>query len=94
MIFKYVSFNIDHKMIDKEGKVKKFFKYFNGQWIYNCFNLWQIYNTPAGFSTSQSPIESFNKEVKLTFTDYTKLSVYECLSALMVTIIEYYSKNQ
>ena len=33
MILKYVSFNIDHKMIDKEGKfgAAKLFEYFNGQ---------------------------------------------------------------
>ena len=55
--------------------------------------MWQVYNTPPGFSTTQSLIESHNKDVKQNFTDYTKLSIRECLVALMVTIITYYSNN-
>ena len=81
---------------DQDGVVgiKKFKDYFNAQWINNCFNLWQIFNTPAGLSPTNSPQESFNREVKSTFTIYNKLSVHECLVALMSTIILYYSVNK
>ena len=95
MLVKFVDFDDTGAFKDKPNKIgaAKFFTYFNIQWISSCFNLWQIYNTPAGFSTTQSPQESFKKDVKLTFTDYCKLTVHECLQALMVTIINYYSVN-
>ena len=50
--------------------MKKFHDYFNKKFISSSFTLWQIYLTPPGFASTRSPIESFNKDIKATFTDY------------------------
>ena len=45
MLFKYVSFDHEGNMFDKEGNVgaAKFFQYFIKQCIFSCFNYWQIF---------------------------------------------------
>ena len=67
---------------DDTGALKKLvllslLTYFNVQWISSYFKLWQFYNRPSGFSSTQSPWESFNKDIKLTFPDFFKLTVHD-----------------
>lgn len=59
----------------------------------NYFTMWQVFNTPPGYSTTNSPIESINKQIKQTFTNYERHSVYE-LTKIIGDIIVYYSLNQ
>ena len=42
-----------------------FKSYFIRQWLAGTFVNWQILNTPAGYSTTQNPEESFNNQIKL-----------------------------
>lgn len=67
--------------------------YFLSQWLEGKFNNWQLFNVPAGLSTTNSPIESFNKLLKSFVTGYTKPSVYVLLKLLMDRCINYYSLN-
>ncbi len=60
----------------------------------NCHKLWQIFNTPPGYSTTNSPIESMNKQIKESFTDYDKLSVYHIINVICSEVITYYSYHQ
>ena len=46
-------------------------KYFKETWLDNPkFNTWQMYQVPAGYPSTNDPIESFNKLVKLVYTNY------------------------
>ena len=89
--YNYVMSKWDHyHMIGKKG-IKEFKEYFNSQWVYSSFNLWQLYTTPPGYATGNGPIESFNNQIKSIFTLYVKLSMHDCLTSFMVAIIQYYS---
>ena len=47
--------------------MKKFREYFWKQWIKSDFNKWQIFRTPAGYSMTNSPIESYNNKINSIF---------------------------
>jgi hypothetical protein len=56
---------------------KRFKLYFFKVWINSINNLWQVYNSPYGFTSSNSTIESFNASVKR----YTKRLIMDIFSA-------------
>ena len=68
----------------------EFYTYFRNTWIKSMFSAWQIYENPVGYANTNSPIESFNKEIKATFTKRRKLSVLGFVKK-MVEIVQYYS---
>lgn len=61
--------------------IKLFAKYFHNQWIKSDFSNWNLYETPAGYSMSNSPIESFNNTIKRFFTHRNK---YHLLPVLKI----------
>ena len=68
-----------------------FKSYFIRQWLAGTFVNWQIFNTPAGYSTTQNPEEWFNNQIKLIFTEFERLSVLGACNA-MHKICVYYSE--
>ncbi|CAF0860350.1 unnamed protein product [Brachionus calyciflorus] len=66
----------------KRNKFDKFADYFEKEWIRGHFSNWQIFNTPPGYSSSNSIIESFNRTVKTSFTLKKRLSVLKSLEML------------
>jgi hypothetical protein len=78
---------------DFDGGIVHFKSYFMNQWINSFFNLWQIYNTPPGFATTNQSINMMTSNVKKTLATFNKLSFHECLAAFMVNIVGQHSKN-
>ncbi len=87
-------------MIDKWNKyehvegIKKFIGYFNNYWILSCFNLWHIFNTPPGFSTTNHSVSSFINDLKKLFNNYSDLSLNEYVTTLMVFAVSKYGSNK
>ena len=62
-----------------------FHKYFLRQWIgrkndkgvwkKSKFRNWQLFNTPPGYSCTNSPIESYNRQIKHSFTCRVKFDM-------------------
>ena len=62
------------------SSLKDFLDYFWSEWVDGRFKRWQIWNTPCpGIATTNSCIESFNKQVKFAYTGYELYSVLQCL---------------
>ena len=59
----------------------EFKNYFFKQWLDSVFCNWAIYLTPAGYSMSNCPIESYNNIIKKFITDRFK---YNMLPALEI----------
>jgi hypothetical protein len=76
-----------------KDKCPEFSEYFKKQWLDSKFSNWQLYNVPPGMSTTNSPIESFNKILKSFVTDYRKPSIYQLIIKLMDKCIGYCSLN-
>ena len=74
-------------------QLQKFKQYFIDQWLNGSFNNWQIFNTPAGYSTTQNPEESFNGQIKEVFTEFERLTVLGACES-MRKICLHYSENQ
>ena len=74
-------------------QLQKFKQYFIDQWLTGSFNNWQIFNTPAGYSTTQNPEESFNGQIKDVFTEFERLTVLGACES-MRKICLHYSENQ
>jgi hypothetical protein len=70
-----------------------FKKYFIEQWLIGSFTNWQIFNTPAGYATTQNPEESFNKQVKECFTEFERLTPLGGAN-VMYKICLHHSENQ
>ena len=60
--------------------------YHNGEW--SRWVRWQLFQTPAGIATTNCCIESFNKQIKLVYTQYSSLAVYQFLLIIMQKLIE------
>ena len=63
-----------------------FEKYFKKQWCSGKFKNWQIFLTPAGYASTNSPIESHNNDIKSNFTAHIKFHLrpaYEIFSKLI-----------
>ena len=66
----------------------KWVAYFNKQWLENIrFNNWQMFHVPPGYPNTNNPIESFNKLVKLVYTNYYVTTIYELLEGLRDKLI-------
>ena len=80
----------------EDGKLFKalqiFKEYFIKQWLEPPLNNWQLFNTPPGFATTQNPEESFNKQVKLIFTEFERLTPLGACNT-MHKICLHYSEN-
>jgi hypothetical protein len=66
-----VIFNTTKRTILNKWKsmrgLNEFYSYFNKQWLNGDFVNWQIFNTTAGYSTTNGPIESNNNTIKKFF---------------------------
>ena len=72
--------------------LKEFEDYFWNEWVVGRFNKWQIWNTPCpGIATTNSCIESFNKQVKFVYTGYELYSMLQFADICMDKIINHYS---
>ena len=74
----------------KRLQLNDFIDYFSKQWLDSDFSKWQIYHTPAGYSSSNGIIESYNRTVKTSFTRRQRLSVLNALK-MMAEKSVYYS---
>ena len=73
--------------------LESFVTYFQKQWIKSSFSKWQLFQVPSGWSTTNSPIESFNNRVK---SDFTKRLKYHLSASLEVfkEMVNYLSVNR
>ena len=66
--------------------------YFWGEWVEGRFNKWQIWNSPCpGIATTNSCIESFNKQVKFVYTGYELYSMLQFVDICFEKIVNHYS---
>ena len=66
--------------------------YFWGEWVEGRFNKWQIWNIPCpGIATTNSCIESFNKQVKFVYTGYELYSMLQFVDICFEKIVNHYS---
>jgi hypothetical protein len=68
-------------------------KYLRKQWFEGVFKRWKIYQRPAGYACTNSPIESYNSKIKKIYTKRKRLSVYAFIKK-MVEIIETESSSK
>ncbi len=76
----------------KIPELKSFHSYFEKQWIKSKFNKWSVFHSPPGFTTTNNPIESFNKTIKQFFTDNLKLNLVPAFEVFKTLIYEESSK--
>ena len=62
------TFRITSAAWNKDPELRGFSAYFSSNWVNSNFNKWQIFWTDAGMSHTNSPIESFNNQIKTEFT--------------------------
>ena len=75
-------------MVIDACKAMQFYRYFKTQWIENIFSNWQIFQTPAGFTTTNNPVESYNAIIKRFFTNRLKLNLIPALEIFKNECIE------
>jgi hypothetical protein len=74
------------------SNLKEFQDYFWKEWVTGRFNKWQIWNTPCpGVATTNSCIESFNKQVKFVYTGYELYSIVQFGDICFDKIVNHYS---
>ena len=95
-----MEFNINWSEISRKWqkipKLKSFNDYFEKQWIKSQFNKWSIFHSPSGYTTTNNPIESFNKTIKQFFTNNLKLNLvpaFEIFQTLNLLIINNLKKK-
>ncbi len=92
----YGSFTLSWRQISKRWKdniqLTKFHAYFEKTWVLSKFNNWKIFNTPPGFATTNSPIESYNQKIKAHFTDRLTRHIIPSLK-IFEELIDYESSN-
>jgi hypothetical protein len=72
--------------------LKDFQDYFCSEWVDGRFKNWQIWNTPCpGVATTNSCIESFNKQIKFVYTGYELYNVLQFLDTCLDKIVNQYS---
>ena len=72
--------------------VIEFKDYFWSEWVDGRFKNWQIWNTPCpGVATTNSCIESFNKQVKFVYTRYELYTLSKFLDICFDKLINQYS---
>ena len=76
----------------KVPNLKSFHDYFQKQWIKSKFNKWAVFHTPSGFTTTNNPIESYNKSIKCYFTNNLKLNLLPAFEMFKTLIYDESSK--
>ncbi len=65
------------------------------EWVFSKFWRWQTSHTPPGYYTpTNSPIESYNKDIKKTHTKNERLTVNALSRFLIESIVKYESIHQ
>lgn len=59
----------------KDDSLSDFRAYFSKEWTKSTFARWQIFWTEAGMAHTNSPIESYNRQIKYCFTMCIKHSM-------------------
>ena len=54
--------------MDYYASFKTVREYFKAQWLDSPFNKWQLFHRYIGFAATNSPIESYNNQIKSSFT--------------------------
>ncbi|RNA21246.1 hypothetical protein BpHYR1_003415 [Brachionus plicatilis] len=90
---KYFDANLKQLKLYSESNCPDFYKYLEDVWLKTHFKHWQIIKRPAGYSCTNSPLESFNSSIKRTFTLSKKLSIFNFVR-VMLKIAKYYSIKQ
>ncbi len=57
--------------------LENFKQYFIKQWLQGDFCNWQLFITPPGYATTNNCEESFNFQIKETYTEFEKLTVLD-----------------
>jgi hypothetical protein len=74
------------------SSLKEFQDYFWKEWVTGRFNKWQIWNTPSpGVATTNSCIESLNKQVKFVYTGYELYSIVQFGDICFDKLVNHYS---
>lgn len=55
-----------------DESLESFHDYFVDTWVNSPFNKWQLFWTKAGMSHTNTPIESYNNQIKTSFTRRVK----------------------
>ena len=66
--------------------MKEFGAYFSKQWIDSHWNKWKLFNRQCGLSITNSPIESYNNQIKTEFTEreyYHLVPAFEIFDSLI-----------
>ena len=71
----------------------EFIDYFTKQWLEGRFCKWQIYHTPAGFASTDNPVESFNARLKGSFTDRSQMTIFGFIQVVLDKVVPFYSMN-
>ena len=66
-----------------------FREYFVNQWLQGSFVNWQLFNTPPGYATTNNPEESFNKQIKESYTEYKRLTILTACDKICVLVKDY-----
>ena len=72
--------------------ISKFIEYFYNQWLVPPFDTWQLFRTPPGFATIAIN-ESFNKQLKETFTRYKLKSLVHIMKHTLPSVCRFYSQH-
>ncbi|CAF0762098.1 unnamed protein product [Brachionus calyciflorus] len=73
--------------------LNEFKNYFVQEWLSERWWRWQLFQVIPGWPTTNSCIESYNKIVKLLYTNYISYTVHEMLKIVMDKIVTYSSKQ-
>ena len=79
---------------NKNPSLTAFAEYFKKEWIYSRFWRWSTYHTPPGYTPTNCPIESYNRDIKRVHTKNETLSVISLITLLCETMIKYESIRQ
>ena len=66
----------------------QFYRYYKTQCIESIFSNWRIYQTPAGYFTTNNPMESYNAIIKRFFTNRLKFNIIPALEIFKNECIE------
>jgi hypothetical protein len=67
--------------------LSSFYSYFHEQWVNSIFCNWQLYSRAPGFATTNNTIESFNKQIKQSFTKYESYMLIKKANDCNITVI-------
>ncbi|RLN32479.1 hypothetical protein BBJ28_00025328 [Nothophytophthora sp. Chile5] len=69
---------------DAHVDLTAFSAYAQAQWLQGPFTKWQCFQTPAGFATTNNPVEQFNRALKRDYTHHRQLKMGLLLAQLLV----------